>query len=270
MNEFAPATGINWNPGGLSGTVKYGDDRNLLVMFYNRSVEVPSESAEKGRRICRDEIYVTIQHPGESLNKIDRPATDQDKHRFRDSWSKFLQNRTQIPEGTPIDLLFPNHPSVAENLRAYGVYTIEQCAGLSAHAIDSIGRGGQEYVNRSKRYLDSATKGAGFHALQKELDETKQALRLAENQISQFKVQLDSLLMRNNDPIRGAISPPFVQNYDVQAERINANHPTQEVFTKTKNTRRGKVTVEDRITDPLASSPMQNDPNISMTEGQDA
>lgn len=267
MDTFSSPTGIIMAPGGTHGLAKYGDDKNLLVMFYNRAVEIPSESVKQGRRICRNEIYVTIQHPGEMLNKIDRPANDQDKVRFRDQWSRFVQDRTQIPEGTPIDLLFPNHPAVGENLKALGIFTIEQCASLSALAIDTIGRGGQEYVVRAQRYLDSANKGAAFHELQGKNDQLTQQVRILENQIKQLKEQLDMVMVRHNDPIRGAQQPPFVENFDVQSARINANHPTQEEAVKRSRGRPKKAaqTVEDVITDPF-----HNNPDIMATQGQDA
>jgi len=241
MSDFRTATGIDWNAGGLSGVVKYGDDSNLLVMFYNRSVQVASD---QGRPIHRDEIYIKIQQPGEMLNIIDRPANDGDKQRFRQQWSNFVHDRTQVPEGTPIDLLFPNHPSVAANLRAYGVFTIEQCAALSANAIDTVGRGGQEYVNRAKKYIDSATKGTAFHKLQRENEELTQKTRILEHQVQQMRDQLDRMTLKVNDPIRSSLNPPQIQGYDVQSERINANAPTKIV-------RQRAPKVEEAITDPL-------------------
>ncbi len=254
---------------GHTGIAQYGDDSSLLVFFYNKSVQNPSKSLEAGRPIHENQIYIKIQHPGEQYNIIDRPVNDSDKMRFRDKWSKFLQNRTQVPEGTAIEQLFPNYPAVAENLRACGVYTVEQCAKLSAAAIDNIGRGAQEYSNRAKKYLDSSTKGVAFHALQKENDDLRNSIAVQNNQIRQLKEQLDHVLMRVNDPIKNSQQPPFIPGYDVQTERLNANHPTAEAV-RVKKTRKAKPalpTLEDQVTDPFAAS---NNLDISSTEGQDA
>ncbi len=260
---------------GHTGIAQWGNDSQLLVMFYNRSVEDPAKSLETGRPVHEDKIFIKIQHPGEMYNIIDRPINDLDKMRFRDKWSAFVQNRTQIPEGTPIDLLFPNYPAIAENLRAYGIYTIEQCAKLSASAIDNIGRGGQEYVNRSQKYLDSAQKGIAFHKLQKENDDLKNNLQVQSNQIRQLKEQLDYLLMKVNDPLKASQQPPFIPGYDAQSERINANHPTAEVVRAKKGRKiKSTPTVEERITDPFAGKTLIEDSEgymgLSSTEGQDA
>jgi len=250
-NDFK-ATGVDWNAGGHTGLVRFGEDVNLLVMFYNKSVHIPALSTE-GRPVYRDEIFIKIQQPGEVLNIIDRPVVEQDKHRFKRQWANFCHDRTQVPEGSPIILLFPNHPAVAENLRGVGVYTIEQCAELSASAIDTIGRGAQEYVNRAKKYLEMANKGQSFHKLQAELDTEKQKNRIMEQQISELKNQMNSMNMKLVDPVRASLAPPFVMNYDAQSERINNNAPTKEAADKAKRNRR-TPTVEEQITNPLMGS----------------
>ena len=255
MDIFSPVTGVEMAPGGQYGMAKFGDDRNMLVAFYNKAVEVPSESVKLGRRYTENKIYIKIQHPGETHTVIDRPVQENDKYRFRDQWSKFVSNRAQVPDGTPIDLLFPNHPAIGENLRAYGVHTIEQCASLSANAIETIGRGAQEFVNRAQRYLESATSGAAFHAMQKEMDSLKEKNNSLENTIRIMKQQIDHLTMVNNDPIRGAEQPAWVPGHDVQAERISANHVTKDLEkTKAKTKAKARDKVEDQITDPFASS----------------
>lgn len=248
----ARPTSVDWMAGGHTGLVRFGEDSNLLVMFYNRSVPVPALGSLNGRPIHRDEIYIKIQQPGETLNVIDRPVQEADKQRFRRQWANFIHDRTQVPEGTPIDLLFPNHPSVAENLRAMGVFTIEQCAELSAHALDTIGRGAQEYQNRAKKYLEAANKGVNFHKLQKENDELKQQMRIQESQIEQLKAQLDKITIQVTDPVRASLQPKFVEGFDVQTERINSNSKHKELAKH-----RRAPTVENKITDPLAGSDLE-------------
>lgn len=260
MNDFRSPTGIAWNPGGLSGLVQYGNDDNTLVVFYNKAIQNMPKSIQAGRVIKEDQVYVKIQHPGEMLNIIDRPCTDEDKMRYGKQWSAFLHNRTIIPEGTPIDLLFPNYPAVADNLRAWGVHTIEQCSELSAHAIDNIGRGAQEYVNKAKKYISSSNSGAGFHMMQKQLDEERQKNRVMAQQMAVMKDQLDRLMMRDNNPMGASLQPGFIPGYDAQSARLNANHPTKEVAEKASKTRRRNVTLDPpaELSDQQAEENAQN------------
>ncbi len=263
MSLDSRPTGIDWHGGGGTGTVRWGEDSNLLVMFYNRSVHV---ATEEGRPIHKDAIYVKIQHPGEILNVIDRPVNDDDKRRFQRQWSNFVHDRTQVPDGTPIDLLFPNHPAVADNLRGFGVFTVEQCEALSATAIDTIGRGAQEYKSRAARYLEMANKGQSFHMLQKQIESKDQEVRILQQTVNSLRSQLENLTIKLTDPVRASLQPPHMANVDVQSERINANSPTREL-TQTVRKRNRKSSVEDTITDPFAAP--VNNPDIMAVDGQD-
>ena len=252
-------TGIDW-AGPHHGMARFGEDRNLLVMFYNRSCPIPGSGGVHGKPVHRNEIYIKIMQPGEMLNVIDRPVKDEDKIRFRDKWAAFIHDRTQIPDGVPIDLLFPNHPAVADNLRGFGVYTIEQCAQLSAHAIDTVGRGAQEYVTRAKRYLDMSEKGAEFHQLQSENEQLKTDVRVLEQKLEMALVQLKTVSDRVNDPVRGSFNPGgFISNYDVQAERINSNSVSSETARDHNRSKRARPVsrkqdpIESAITDPFES-----------------
>jgi len=239
---FSP-TGVRWQGAGY-GVVEFGRDDQMVVIFYNKAVRNDFKSKDLGRPVFEDVDYVKIFAPGERLNQIDRPVKEDDKQRWPRQWNDFIQKRTQVPDGTPIDLLFPNFPSVAENLKANGIYTVEQCANLSAHGIDSVGMGGQEYVNKAKAYLKSAEKGQGFNKLQGELNDAKQQVRLLQRQISEQKKQIDSLINRQMNPALHSNSPPWVPGYDAQVDRINATHVTQELKPKRMG-RKPKTEVED-------------------------
>ena len=49
------------------------DDR-LIVGFYPKSIVNVAASRAAGKRICETKDYVKIQHPGETLNVLDRPV----------------------------------------------------------------------------------------------------------------------------------------------------------------------------------------------------
>jgi hypothetical protein len=215
--------------------VNFGDTN--LVVFMKKSVKNPVRSQAEGRPIFEDVDFIRLAPPGEKLNIIERPVQEADKYRYAMQWHKYLNNQTQVPEGTPIDLLFPQHPSVADSLRAQGVHTVEQCAGLSAHAMDSIGMGAQDYVNKAKAYLDNAAKGVNFHMMQKQLDEQKSQNRVLEQKLQMALTQINTLKQKIENPAAASLNPPYMPNFDVQAERINSNHATKELAQRTrKNT----------------------------------
>lgn len=227
------ATGVRWAGQGY-GMVEFGRDDQMMVIFYTRAVENEAKSREMGRKICEDRNFVKIFTPGERLNQVDRPVQDTDKQRWPRQWADFVHKRTQVPDGTPIDLLFPNHPAIAENLKAMGIYTIEQQANLSANGIDSIGLGGQEYVNKAKAYIKSSEKGLGFNKLQAELATRDQQIKILQGQVMAQKRQIDDMMQKMLNPALHSNSPPWVPGYDAQTERINATQVTNEIASQAK------------------------------------
>ena len=228
---------IEWNSASREyGTVNFQQDSDLVVIFYQKSVRDPIASRDRAIPIFKDVIYVKIFRPGEQLNTIDRPAEETDRRRFANQWNKFQHNQTQVPEGTPIDLLFPNNPSVADSLRAHGIHTVQQCANLTSHAIDHIGMGGQEYVNRAKQYIAAASSGSSFIKYQEENKKKDQEIKLLNQQVADLKAQLDGIIRKmadptakNINPATGMPNPGFIDGYDPQTERINHTHVTSEL-----------------------------------------
>ena len=230
FDGFQKPTGIDWGSADRTyGQVKFGDDSQTVAMFYTKSVFDAAKSAAEGTRQYINQIFVRIHPPGERLNIIDRPVQESDKRRFSHQWNSFLQNKTQVPEGTPIDLLFPNNPATADSLKGMGVYTIQQCASLSANAIENVGMGGREWVNMAVQYLDSAKSGTSFLKLRAELDKKEQDNKLLKRQFEQIKAQLDDLTNRISNPNVFSLQPNWIPGYDAQAERLDSNHPSQEL-----------------------------------------
>lgn len=258
---FASPTNIAWN--GHTGTVEYGGgDKGMVAMFYNRPIHSPGKSTKEGRPIYEDKIYVRIHPPGERLNIIDREANVSDQRRWPAQWHQFSQNKQQQPEGTPIDMLYPEYPSIAAMLRASAVSTIEQCADLSAPAIENIGMGCQRYVNDAKKYIEAANKGLKGSQVRHELDELARENRVLQKTISDLKAQLEDL--RNSGGVGGGVSPEQIQaalaglmgrpqypqvanqrpsGFDAQAAMINATSATAQVQQVVKPRRRARPRV---------------------------
>jgi hypothetical protein len=133
--------------------------------------------------------HIQISHPGEaSLNCIDRPVTETDKAQYPQQWARYKDGKEQAPEGLPLSLIFPTTPGVVRKLADESIYTVEQLAGLSAHAITGIGMGCQDWVNKATKYLESLDRGAG---VRKAIDELRQ--QVAEIQTAVQALQSDML-----------------------------------------------------------------------------
>lgn len=194
MEEATPfASPSNIHMTGHIGTVEYGGgDRGMVAIFFNKAVHNPAKSMEHGRPVYENQTFIRVHPPGERLNIVERPANDSDRRRWPIQWAQFQQNRQQIPEGTPVDLLYPDHPAIAATLRANNVHTIEQLAELSANAIEAIGMGAQRWVNDGKDFMAKANKGVTITQHRKDLEDRDREIatlkRLIEEQAQQIQM----------------------------------------------------------------------------------
>lgn len=249
MDEFAQPTSIDWS--GEVGIVQYGKDNNV-VMFYNKSVLNPAKSKEVGLPQHEDKIFVRIHPPGERLSIIDRPATGQDSRRYPVQWGQFQQQKEQTADGCPIELLYPERPAIAANLRASGIQTIEQCANVSGTVIDSI-MGGQQYANDAKKYLDIANKGMAASQVRHELEQRDSQIRTLNQTVEMLKGQLAQMQANSqNQPsisdlhqllagLQRGGTPQFppagvapTQVFDAQTAQINALSAQTELANTTR------------------------------------
>lgn len=253
MDDFQAHSSIK-PMGNWGGVVEYGPgDAGMIVMFYLKPINNPALSNEAGRPVYEDQVFVRIHPPGERLNIIDRRATDNDKKRWPMQWAQFRDNAPQVSTGTPVEMLFPANPANAAALKASGVHTVEQLGDLSAHAIENIGMGAQQWVNDAKRYLQVANKGVKASEMKAMLEERDRTINSQAHTIELLQSEVAALRehaqqtvtmqdvqqMLANQGGRQGQRPQFApgkqQPFDVQTAQINANHITGDIAkAKTK------------------------------------
>ena len=218
FTEFRPATGMDRASIDSQGygMVHYGPtDDKLIVGFYKKSVKNAARSNAEGRPIHEGIDFVKIQHPGETLNIVDRPVKDDDKNRWPRQWHSYQQGVRQIPDGVPINLLFPAKPEIETMLRGYNIHTVEQLAGLSGEAISTVGMGAQDWVNAAQRYMERANKGVNHHQFESALAAKDAQIAALTRQVAEI-----TALVRQQQ----SQTAPNPQTYDFQTAQINQTH----------------------------------------------
>ena len=161
-----------------------------VINFYWATVHNPAKSREAGMPVEDKEIFIEIFTPGEEgTEKIVRPITENDKREFPQHWAAFQQNRVHVPEGTPIEVLFPADPQIPKMLRYHGIHTVQLCAKMSPHAIETLGMGAQDWVNKAKRMIDFANEHKSEHLVE-------QLKQQHQNEINSLKNQIAELIQR--------------------------------------------------------------------------
>lgn len=188
------------------GIVRFGSDDRMNVNFYMRPVLDPIKSREVGRPWKVGKEYVRIQHPGEK-DTTDRPVTEQDKQRWPRHWEQFQRGQVQMPDGTPVDVLFPQSPEIPENLHTIGCHTVEQLANMTEHGAQTIGMGATQWRNKARDFLSAANGGAGMHKLQKQIDDLTNKLEVAAQRDAQKDQQINRLMAMVEQRIPSGMIP---------------------------------------------------------------
>ena len=160
-------------------------DEKLWVTFYKRAVKDEEASLAEGRAIFKEVDYIRIVTPGDKDNIPDRPVRDapeySDRRRFAKQFLAYqAQQKQEEVSGTPLAAWLAN-PAQVEELKYFGVHTVEQLAGLSdTHASKFMGINALR--QKARDFIAAAKDGAPMVALRAEVekrDEEVAALKAA-------------------------------------------------------------------------------------------
>lgn len=204
---FAPHTSINMGQDGV-GHVAFADDARLAVRFFKGKEIHGLESKEAGRPIYVGIDMCAIRQPGERDEWHGR-ATPEHQTRFPKQWEAYKNNMEYVPDGTPLDVIFPAEPDTVANLRGLKVYTVEQLAGLQEAAISRIGMGGRNLVVKAQKFMEAATGYQAANRMNKDLEDKQAKIDMLEARLA----GLEKLLGENKDQParRGPGRPPKAQ-----------------------------------------------------------
>jgi hypothetical protein len=270
LSELARGTDIRWNSPYV-GTVEYAETKGMTALFYRDAQHNKKKSQDAGRPIFEDVTMVRIGPPGERLNVVIRPASRADVQRFPREWARFEQGQPQVPDGTPVEMLYPERPSIGKQLKASGVHTVEQLSELSSHAIDQIGMGCQTWVNYAQKYVEDSKKGVTSVKMRRELELRDQEINSLKHEIDLLKTALagrdkevgevgssaparltqatiDEMVANAVAKATGA-RPVLPRNgsaaIDTATAQINANAPSAEIARQKKSRRKSKSSASE-------------------------
>lgn len=191
-----------------------------IIDIYWRPVLNPAKSREAGTPMHDKQIFIKIFTPGETSQEIDRPLTENDKLEFRGQWAAFQQNRMFVPEGTPIELLFPADPHIPGQLRHYGFHTVQMLAKATPHAMDTVGMGMQDWVTRAQKWLTEADKHKNEHAIEQLKEQHNHEIGALKNQIAELVQRLGQVQtsVAQHMPVHAAA----MMAHDQAVQHINA------------------------------------------------
>lgn len=171
------------------GQVTFGSDEKLIVWFYDKPLQNGAKSKEANRPIFDNVAHVHIQQPGER-DCFEQPASAEHRMRFPRQWAAYEAKQKAVMDGTPLSVLFPTNAALVENFRHINILTVEHLAGLNDTAIQNIGLGGREFVEKAKHFLSAHESSKGFNELSAKVDALQNSLAGKDERIAALETAL--------------------------------------------------------------------------------
>ena len=139
---------------------RFQGDEYLKVEFSVQAKQNRTKSAEAGRPIFEDTLYIKIFQPGNKDSIIHRAATALDKKRFAEILKAYEARSTdEYIEGTLLESWPAITRAQCEELRYMNIRTVEQLANVSDSNAQGF-MGFQTLKQKAKKFLETSEKTA--------------------------------------------------------------------------------------------------------------
>ena len=151
----------------MNHQMRFQGDEKVYAEFYIHPRKNEQKSEKEGRDIYEDVPYVKIMAAGDKDNIVQRPVRDTDKQRFPRQWQAFLNKEEQVQEGTPLAEWAGISRSQVEELKAFGIRTVEALANMPDTANSNfMAIGGLK--QKAKAFMEDSKLMAPIERLNKE------------------------------------------------------------------------------------------------------
>ena len=170
------------------GAYERGDgagDENLFVRFFHHHKEDRRKTLEAGRPIHADKEYIEIRIPGDKDNIYIGPAEQKYINRFPRHYAAFKNKEQEVVIGTPLEAVPWVTKAQIEELKYFGVRSVEQLAGVTdANAQSFVGI--NSLRDQAKAFLEAAAGNAPLLQMQAELEKRDKQLEAMQKQMEEM------------------------------------------------------------------------------------
>lgn len=112
-------------------------NNGVFARFYDRYVKT-GQMLKNGLPEYQSKLYVEIKVK-DQYDVFDQPAEAQHIERFRESYEKYLREKEELKDGTPLSMFAFLDQSQIESCRFRGIYTVEKLGALNEADAQKLG-----------------------------------------------------------------------------------------------------------------------------------
>lgn len=166
-------------------------DEKLFVKFEDKPVQDKQASEDAGRPIFKEIPHISIRAAG-SQSFVCRRASIADMRRFPRHYAAFKQQRELPVEGTLLSEWPLISRTMAKELEALDVKTVEQLVGMSDQSSQNF-MGINELKRKATLFLEHAAGEAPMLKLHEKLEQRDITIKAQQGMIDELKARLNAL-----------------------------------------------------------------------------
>ena len=186
--------GQQYQPGSISSEVaaaqRQSKETGVIPEFEIKMIKNNYKSEKEGRPIFDEVEWITIRVAGDRNNVVSSKVRDEHRQRFPHHYAVFKSGEQVANSGTPLEEWPVITRSMAANLKALNITTVEELAGLSDQGIINIGHGGRDLVNQAKAFIEMAKEGADPQHYAAENQRLNDEISRLKNQINEISEKM--------------------------------------------------------------------------------
>ena len=158
------------------------------VFFHPVQVLNDYKSAESGRPIFQEQIFIKKLIPGDNTLVIDRKMRLTDEDEYPQEWALFKNKRQNTVPGTPIDAWQILSDTQKAEFKALNIFTIDQFAQLPDIAGLKI-MGFNELRTKAQTFISASKDSEVFAAMKTDMDDK---LEIKSREIAELRKMIES------------------------------------------------------------------------------
>lgn len=162
-----------------------------IPRFFMECVQDPIASAQTGRECFKDEERVELLMPGNPFNRPIQRVTDEHREKWPREYDAFKKGIQLAVDGWPLEEWPRLRKAHVMELKAKGLQTVEQVAGMSDVTCQALGMAGMTLRNLAKAFLDDSYRNAEVERLTKEDEKNQIEISGLRNQLEGMRETLD-------------------------------------------------------------------------------
>jgi len=179
--------------------------KGLIAEFFIDAVHMTALSEKEGRPIFEDREFIRIIPIGDNKTEVVKEATDEIRQRFAEEYGVFKRGAGQTFSGTPLNQWPVMTPAQIKQFNHFNVYTVDQLSDLDDIAINRVGPGTRDWVEKAKAFLVHAKNSADAQKFAAENERLKDDMAQLRATVAQLSKHIEDKATGGNGESRDAI-----------------------------------------------------------------